>query len=370
MKKALLISCFNWYKTRLEPIREILLEKGYEVTILIADFDHFNKAPIRNKYPECVYITVPRYKKNLSIRRVYSHLFFGREVNKYLEKEQPDLVYCQVPPNNVAKYCTRYKKQKPETKLILDIIDLWPESIPQRSVLCKVALGVISPIWKKWRKDCIETADHIFTECDFYREKLRLPPEKSSTLYLFKEQTEEEQRLVQKIINEKKDDGIVRFAYLGSMNHIIDIEGIVVVIKKFIEDGYECQLHAIGDGENRKEFEKVVIDTGCITYFYGSVHDEMRKIRILAPCDYALNMMKSTSEVGLTTKSIDYLSYGLPLINNIKGDTWGLVDDKGCGVNVQNLDELQKSFDHTKIMKVYLDKFVKKTFIASAYDRL
>ena len=159
--------------------------------------------------------------------------------------------------------------------------------------------------------------------------------------------------------------GIVRFAYLGSMNHIIDIEGIVAVIKNFIDNGYECQLHAIGDGESRKAFESAILDTGCITYFYGSVHDEMKKIQILAPCDYALSMMKSTSEVGLTTKSIDYLSYGLPLINNIKGDTWKLIANNGLGINIQSPEIVQKNFDHSMIVKAYLSTFVKKYFITS-----
>ena len=32
-------------------------------------------------------------------------------------------------------------------------------------------------------------------------------------------------------------------------------------------------------------------------------------------------------------KSVDYFCYGLPLINNIPGDTWELVNRCGIGVN-------------------------------------
>ena len=38
--------------------------------------------------------------------------------------------------------------------------------------------------------------------------------------------------------------------------------------------------------------------------------------------------------MGLTMKSIDYLSFGLPLINTIGGDTWDIIEKYGIGVNV------------------------------------
>jgi hypothetical protein len=33
-------------------------------------------------------------------------------------------------------------------------------------------------------------------------------------------------------------------------------------------------------------------------------------------------------------KSVDYFCYGLPIINNIPGDTWALVEQHDAGVNV------------------------------------
>ena len=42
-------------------------EKGYEVSVLIADFEHIHLAPVNLRYPECTYVQVPGYKKNISI---------------------------------------------------------------------------------------------------------------------------------------------------------------------------------------------------------------------------------------------------------------------------------------------------------------
>ena len=66
----MLISCFNWYESRLKPIREFLIEQGYKVTVLIADFDHIKKNRISNRYKECTYINVPRYRCNISLQRI------------------------------------------------------------------------------------------------------------------------------------------------------------------------------------------------------------------------------------------------------------------------------------------------------------
>ena len=42
--------------------------------------------------------------------------------------DQPDLLYVAAPPNIAAKTAAKYKAKHPSTKLVVDIIDLWPES--------------------------------------------------------------------------------------------------------------------------------------------------------------------------------------------------------------------------------------------------
>ncbi len=43
--------------------------------------------------------------------------------------------------------------------------------------------------------------------------------------------------------------------------------------------------------------------------------------------------MKASVCVGLTMKSVDYLEFGLPVINNIRGDTWEAVKKYRIGIN-------------------------------------
>lgn len=365
MRKALLISCFGWYETRLQPIRDILIQCGYDVTVLLADFNHHKKETITKKRKECMYIQVPFYKTNISVKRIYSHFIFGYKVKSIIYDIMPNLIYLLVPPNNVARHCTKYKLKNPQTKLIIDIIDLWPESFP----LGWIKYTYPSKIWKRWRDNCIEVSDFIFTECFYYQDKLGLTCRNNvDTLYLFKNRSQTERKLLLEVLSNKTiSDDTIKFAYVGSMNHIIDIELITKTINSFIKRGYITELHAIGDGESKTLFEKAVEKTGCKAYFYGRIFDEMEKIKILAPCDFAFNMMKTTSEVGLTIKSIDYLSMGLPLLNNIKGDTWNFVKKNHIGVNVGEANDWQSNIksiiSRNEILSFYFNYFTKEAFL-------
>lgn len=332
-KKALIISCFNWYQPRLAPVRQLLLNE-YDVTVLIADFDHIRKQEIDKKYPECIYLKVPEYKKNLSLSRIRSHLVFGKKVAYYLKKLCPELIFLQIPPNNVARYCLRYKRENPGIKYYIDLIDLWPESMPLRGMEKNFLLGY----WRKMRNGSLKAADHVFIECGLYQKKLRkvLIPGKTSILYLFKRQTKEEKALVEELaVKKRKERGedTLSFAYLGSINNIIDITGICNVLDHVVTKGITVFVEIIGDGEEKENFIERLKATGANVVYHGAIYDQLRKIEVLSQCDYGFNMMKQEVSVGLTIKSIDYFSMGIPIINNIRGDTWKMVEKYNVGIN-------------------------------------
>lgn len=124
----------------------------------------------------------------------------------------------------------------------------------------------------------------------------------------------------------------------------------------------KVQFHIIGDGEGRDNFLRAVKNTGCEVLYYGVVYDETEKIKILAPCDYGVNMMKDSVSVGLTIKSIDYFSYGLPIINNIKGDTWELVRKYGIGVNIDGKPYILPKLNHVDVIDCFYRYFTRHVF--------
>ena len=368
--KAILISCFDWYEKRLKPIREILEQKNFDVKILTSDFDHSAKKYSTKYSEECQYVHVSEYKKNISIERMYSHFSFARSIYAILEKENPDLVYALLPPNSVAKYCIRYKEKHKDKKVIFDVIDMWPESMPLSAIkkTCPYLM------WKNLRDKNISKADYAFLECDLYRDELKeYLPSNFSTIHLIKEQTENEKQLIRSIVKNENDsdqtEKTMILGYVGSINNIIDIASIRQ-IAGLLSKEYQVEVRVIGEGENRKTLLEELEKENVKIKYYGELYEENKKIKILTPCDFALNIMKDSVKVGLTIKSIDYFSYGIPIINNIHGDTWKIVEEKNIGVNFKQQSFLndikeyrEKGNMHATVLEVYDDLFSKKAFV-------
>ena len=374
-KSALIISCFDWYKNRLEPIREIL-EKEYNVTILLSDYDHIRKITQTERYSVCTYLHVPPYHKNISIGRIWSHFCFGQAVKRQLRRLQVDLIYLVLPPNYTAYHCMYYKYAHPLVKYYVDLIDLWPESLPidgfQETFLAK--------FWAGFRNSSIKIADHVFIECDLYRRKVEniiKDSKRITSLYLFKEQSQDEYDLVLRKIEEskEKEENYISIAYLGSINNIIDIDSIRKIIRILIKKRYTVEIRIIGNGESLEEFLHKLKAEGADVNYCGEIYNEVKKIELLCGCDYALNIMKYSVNVGLTIKSIDYLSMGIPILNNIHGDTWDFVEKEGIGINIdedyQLLEEkMSRKIDRRKVLNYFRTHFLKDKFIEKVSEIL
>lgn len=362
MRKAILVSCFDWYETRLSYIKTMLEKKGYSVEIFQSDFNHVEKKKAKNvnKYQM---IHVPPYKKNLSIARIRSHLVFSKKIKKIVYELKPDLIYALIPLNGVGKVCAEYKVRNPQCKLIFDIIDMWPESMPIK----KFEKNPLIQTWKSWRNKAITKADYVFTECELYQQMLKdsLVQGKYSTLYLCQDSVENIDRMLG---SRKKVEGKVTFCYLGSINSIIDIESIKAAMKKLRDKGILIHIHVIGDGESREKFIEELESVDCTVDYHGKIFEEKKKMEIMSECQFGINMMKSSVAVGLTIKSIDYLKNGLLLFNSIKGDTWSLVQ-QGYGVNVDDDDWLELVINNEmlkspkEIWRLYNQNFTLRAFM-------
>ncbi len=348
-KKVVIVSCFDWYDKRIKMIREVFICKGYDVDILTSDYDHINKNKITNKNSNCLYIPTLSYKKNISITRVLSHIKFAKDTYIRLSEIQPDIIYALLPPNSVGKMCSKYKIRNKKVKLMVDIIDMWPESMP----LQKMMQTYIYKSWKNIRNKTIEVADYVFTECDLYRERMKkeLLKKKGCTLYLCKSQ---EINSYLRVSTDNIASKAIKLCYLGSINNIIDLNAISRVVYNLKKNGFYVEVNIIGDGESREKLVDIIEKSGGTAIYYGKIFDEKQKETIMNKCHFGLNLMKETVCVGLTTKSIDYFSIGLPIINNLKGDTWKFVEQYNIGINYDVEDDIN-NIDISRITQMNLN---------------
>ncbi len=370
MKKAVIVSCFGWYERRLYYLYKRLIDLDYDVKMYVSDFQHINKSGNVYKNDKLILVNVPEYTSNISIKRIYSHYCFAKKCYKILLKDNPDFIYVLVPPNFCSWVVYKYKKLYPNTIIFTDIIDLWPESFPLKFIK-KIPLFYA---WRRMRDDCLELSDCIILECEYYRGEInKRYIEKCEVVRLFKNISSDYSTAVKnglKKYNSELKSKKIRLCYLGSINNIIDLQSIEEILKELMLQGYNIELHIIGNGSSKQKLIEICQGMKVKLYDYGEEFDENKKVKILTKCDFGINLMIKSVKVGLTIKSIDYLSCGLPLINTIKGDTWSLVKDKNIGINYENDSEKliqyieEKDINKLKknAMKCFDEYFTKEAF--------
>lgn len=329
--KMLLISAFDQYNKRAKYILEHMKNKNVNCHYITSNFNHINKTKFKAKDKDVIQIKTLTYKKNISIKRLLSHIIFSWKAKNIVKKIKPQIIYVILPPNALAYFISKFAK-KNDISLIFDVFDMWPESFPLEKY--KRKFSYLFKYWSNIRNLMLNNAEIIVTECDFFYDQLRhfVPGKIHYTLY--PTTSYEANELIE--INRYIDSSIdIHLCYLGSINYIIDIDLIVNLLSK-IQLHKNVILHIIGEGENRMEFINLLEKTSIKYFYYGKIFDQKEKQIIFDKCAFGINIFKKDIFVGLTLKSIDYFKAGLPIINNIKSDTEYLVDKYKAGINISN----------------------------------
>jgi glycosyltransferase involved in cell wall biosynthesis len=324
--KIVILNCFETNENRVQGVYDYFINKDNEVIVIQSDFKHIMKFCRKDEIENHIFIRTKPYYKNLSVERLMSHYRFSKDAMSVVKQENPDILYVIFPPNSLVKFAAKYKKTIPQVKLIFDIMDLWPETLP----IGKAKRFPPFTFWRSMRNKNLKYADFVITECDLFRTVLdhAVSDVKTKTIYLSK-------KTVDVVKNPQLSEVEIHLAYLGSINNIIDITMIREIIK--VINGFRpVTLHIIGDGEKKEELINAAESVGATVKYYGKIYDSQEKQAIFDKCHFGLNIMKESVCVGLTMKSIDYFQHGLPILNNIKSDTAEIVERHKIGFNLTN----------------------------------
>lgn len=357
-KKAYIFDVYDDYEIRLRYVRDVFESKGYQVTMYLSDFDHFHKEKYKTRRPDAEYIDVLPYSRNFSFARIRSHMKFAESCLAIQKKNPADLVYVMVPPNSMAMQFGKHHQKHPDYKLIFDLCDMWPESFPVKGM--KPLLALPFSVWASLRNGYMKFADLIMSECDLFSEILKdyVPADRTKTFWLCRKQTVTETLPV--------EADLLTFAYIGSINHVVDVDSIVAVLAE-VKKKTALKFHIIGDGESRARLLGLLDENGIDYEYHGLIFDEEEKKKIFAKCHYGFNMMKDTTCIGLTMKSLEYFAFDLPIINNVPSDTWKMVENHKLGVNISS-----PSADAEKILRVSPEDYeqMRRNIIAFHRDYL
>lgn len=353
--KVVIATCFESNEERLSFVLDACKSRKYKTKVYTTDFSHIKKQKRTNIPVEYETIETKPYNRNLSIKRMVSHKKFAKDLFSKIEYDTPDLIWLMAPANSLIAEAKKYKKKYPATKFVIDIIDMWPESLPL-SISKKI---FPFNIWRNIRKNNINSANALVTECDFYHDILSREYDKEITTIHWCRN-----RRIKDVKNKLSNDKL-SLCYIGSINNIIGTEIISNIIDKC---DMPIVLHVIGEGENRYNFVNINSRV-CEVIYHGAIRDENKKSEIFSQCHAGLNIYKNDLYIGLTVKSIDYFENGLPVINNIKGDTWSMINKYKVGINIdkdtalkgKEIIEMRKN--NRNVKKLFNENFTKEVFI-------
>lgn len=324
--KTVIICISDPYLDRGLKLKEYYEKSGDEVLILTPDFSHRSKTRIEEHLAGVRYLPHLSYRKNLSFSRMAGHCLFSRTCRKELEKIRPDRIHCLIPANSLAGQMAKYKESHPGVLLVFDIIDMWPESLP---VLSRFR-GPAFKAWRKMRDSNLQAADSILTECSYYHKALskQNPDIPFHTLYWM---TEKRARFRPEFSGLPET---LHLLYLGSVNNVVDIARITELLGQIVRR-QPVTLEVIGAGEKKEFMLEQARLAGARVVDHGEIYSADRKAEIAASCHFGLNIVKAETYIGLSMKSLDYLAYGLPVINTVPADSFRMFSDGRAGFNLE-----------------------------------
>ena len=127
------------------------------------------KKPIdKSAVPVCIeYIHIQECCRNLSIRRILSHWVFSIKVLKVLLVRKPNVILGVLPCNSIGLVLWFYKKMHSSVQLIIDVTDMWPESLPISKFSKKLLCLFLLP-WRWLQKMGVSAADKVICECNLF----------------------------------------------------------------------------------------------------------------------------------------------------------------------------------------------------------
>lgn len=323
---------------RITYIIEKILEKDptSKIELVTSDFSHHYKKERKHIYSGLNYkltmLKEPCYKKNISIKRVFAHWKYGKELGGYLKnRKKPDVIYCTLPTISAGYRAAKYANKK-KVKFVIDIRDLWPE-VFHLIVKNKLIYKILFSIMEKKVNYIYKKADSIIAVSDTYLQRALTvnTKAKNNACVFLGTDLEVFDSLIP---NSRKHYELFTIVYIGKLSHSYDIE-LVIDALSILKKKFDVIINFLimGDGPQEIEFKNYAKKNHIKYEFTGRLpYKEM--IKRLVNCDIAVNPIKVNSAQSIINKVGDYAAASLPVLNTQECDEYRtLINQFKCGLN-------------------------------------
>lgn len=316
-----------------------------------------------------VHIKANQYKGN-GLKRIISILQFywnTKTARRKLEKEigKPDVVYASSPVPTAAILGLRIAK-KSKAKSIVEVRDLWPDSIvsfnvaKKNNILVKILYYIEKIMYVKADKLVFTMAGgKEYIQTKKYAKKIDLNKiyninngvdiaqyEDNSKKYFVNEDTE------------LNDSSTFKLLYAGSIRKAYNVKQILELAKKIQDNNFDkVRVFLFGNGNEKPEMIKYCEDNKIHNVIFRDFVDNKYIPDIMSKCDICLLHGQNVDIFKYGTsqnKMFAYLFSGKPIISSFY-NPYELIEKNGCGITLRNntLDEYYDAF--VKIYNTYND---------------
>mgnify|MGYP001026348177 FL=1 len=331
--------------TRFRYICEFLADAGYEVDLITTTFQHWEKEQRDLEKIKAddykfglKFIYEPGYKKNIDLQRIRSHRIAAKNLTALLEKEGDyDLLYAEIPPNDVALAAARYAEKK-GIPFVVDVNDLWPEAMRMVLDIPVVSSVLFYPLQRDAEKvygltsGVIGTSDE-YRDRPFLHQKREIPRE---TVYVGNDLADFDDGAEEYMAQVNKAEDEFWVTYAGTIGTSYDIRTMVLAAGELEKRGRsDIRFKILGGGPLKAELEelanmKQIYSVEFVGYApYGKMAAYLKKSDIL------VNSFVKKAPQSIVTKIGDYLAAGKAMINTCMSPEFRRkVEKDGFGVNI------------------------------------
>lgn len=352
-------------------------KKKYNVYVISSSAVHnsdFNFITDNKKYKvhniddvNYVHIKANQYKGN-GLKRIISILQFywnTKTARRKLEKEigKPDVVYASSPVPTAAILGLGIAR-KSKAKSIVEVRDLWPDSIvsfnvaKKNNILVKILYYIEKTMYVKADKLVFTMAggkEYLGTKK--YKKKIDLNKVYNINNGVDIEQYEDNsKKYFANEDNDLNDSSTFKLLYAGSIRKAYNVKQILELAKKIQDNNFDkVRVFLFGNGNEKPEMIKYCEDNKINNVIFRDFVDNKYIPDIMSKCDICLLHGQNVDIFKYGTsqnKMFAYLFSGKPIISSFY-NPYELIEKNGCGITLRNntLDEYYDAF--VKIYNTY-----------------
>ncbi|MEJ6529028.1 MULTISPECIES: glycosyltransferase family 4 protein [unclassified Exiguobacterium] len=353
----MLMVCQNYYPeigsagNRMQNITHLMKQRGYEVEVITAapsypSFDMYQDDRFWNdrELNDQPFIKRLITKKRKHTSNMVSRLFlFLEQMVKGIGavrqlKLKPDVVFATTPSFFMA-FVGVYAKRKYRVPLILDVRDLWPESVK--------GVGVFKHDWVLapafWlEKRLYRAADEVIINSEGFRSYLRQRGVSNEKIHYMPNSIRESERALERTI---PPDDRMEILYAGNMGLAQDVSLLLELAERF-RDEPRIHFKLIGYGYRKEELKQTIKERGFQNFLFLEAMPRTEAFQAIKNADVAFVSLieQEVFDTVIPGKLIDYMAVGKPIVAAVSGHAANVIEAAEVGFvsRKRDIDEIER----------------------------